>query len=55
MDTGPLGFKADVQVGRGSLWTERDKQAVTIIFHTEFAEVLAVGSEQVMFHIWSGH
>lgn len=50
-----MGFKADVQVGHGTLWTGRDKQTVTIVFHREFAEGLAAGAEQVMFHIWSGH
>lgn len=46
----PLG---GVQVGHGSLWTGGDKQAVTIVSHREFAEGVAAGPGQGVFHIWS--
>lgn len=45
METGPLGFRAGVQLGCGSLRTGESKQAVTIVFHGEFAAILAAGPE----------
>ena len=45
METGPLGFRAGVQLGCGSLRTRESKQPVTIVFHGEFAAILAAGPE----------
>lgn len=45
METVPLGLKTGVQLGYGILWTGESKRAVTIVFHGEFAAILAAGPE----------